>query len=81
MNAGHPIIGFDIADHHRADLLRQAAERRLIAEARHARPTTGALRRRAGNLLVRLGEHLQGARESGLAPELGEVAGALRLAR
>jgi hypothetical protein len=80
MNAGHPIIGFDIANCHRDDLLREAAERRLIADAHRERPSVNALRRRVGNALVRAGEHLQGARQRRVAEDLVN-AGALRLAR
>ena len=81
MNVGHPIIGFDVADSRRNDILREAAAARLVAEARQAHPSVGVLRRHAGHALVRLGEHLQGARQHRLAEELGEGAGALRLAR
>jgi hypothetical protein len=81
VNVGHPIIGFDFADSHREDILRQAAVDRLVAEARHGRPSVGALRRLAGNALVHVGERLQGVRERRIAKELGDAAGALRLAR
>ena len=82
MNVGHPIISFDVANHHREEMLRSAAERRLIVEAHGARSVeVGALRRHAGNLLVRFGEHLQGARRLRIAEELESAPGALRLAR
>jgi len=81
MNAGHPIIAFDFANCHRDDLLREAAERRLVADAHRGRPSVNALRRRVGNALVRAGEHLQGARGRRIAEELGNAAGALHVAR
>lgn len=81
MNVGHPIIGFDSAECRRAEILRQAEAARLVAEARHARPAAGSLRRRVGDALVRFGEHLQGARQRPITGELGDAAGALRLAR
>ena len=81
MNVGHPIIGFDFANCHRDDLLRDAAERRLVSEAHRDRGSVGALRRRIGNALVRVGEHLQGARRRRVSEELGAAPGALHLAR
>ncbi|HEY7034354.1 MAG TPA: hypothetical protein VH482_23660 [Thermomicrobiales bacterium] len=81
MNVGHPIIGIDFANCRRDDILRQAEVDRLVAEARVARPTVGTLRRKVGNVLVRFGERLQGARERRLADELGESVGSLELAR
>jgi hypothetical protein len=81
MNVGHPIIGFDFANSHRDDLLREAAERRLVAEAHRDRGSVGALRRRIGDALVRAGERLQGARNRRVAEELGPAPGALHLAR
>ena len=75
MNAGHSIIGFDVAQSRRDDILREAAAARLVAEAHRARPSVGALRRLAGDALVRLGEHLQGARRHRLAGEPGAGAG------
>jgi hypothetical protein len=81
MNVGHPIIGFDFANYHREDLLREAAEQRLVTEAHGARPGAGAIRTRIGNALVRAGEYLQGARQRQVAEQLGEAVTALRLAR
>ncbi len=49
MNVGHPIIGIDFANCHRNDLLREAAERRLVADAHRDRGSVGAIRRRIGN--------------------------------
>jgi len=80
MNVGHSIIGFDIADRHYAELLRKAAEQRLIDEAHRGRPAVaGALRHRLGNGLVRIGQRLQGVQRRGIGEDL--AGGALRLAR
>ena len=80
MNVGHPLIGFDIADRHYADMLRKAAEQRLINEAHRGRPVgANALRRQIGNGLVRIGQRLQGAQRRGIGEDL--AGGALRLAR
>jgi hypothetical protein len=80
MNVGHSIIGFDVADRHRADLLNQAAERRLIAEAHRGRAGRfHGVRHRLGDGLVRFGERLQGAQRRREAEDL--AGGALRLAR
>ena len=81
MNVGHPIIGFDFANSRREDILRQAEARRLVSEAREAQPAVGALRRQVGNVLVRCGEHLQGARERRSPKGLGDAPGILHLAR
>ena len=81
MNVGHPIIGFDFANCRREDILRHAEKRRLVSEARGARPSAGALRLKVGNVLVRFGEHLQGVREPRIAKRLGDAPGILHLAR
>ena len=78
---GHPIICFDFANNRRDDLLREAAERRIVAEAHRDRDSVGALRRRIGDSLVRAGERLQGARHRRIADELNPAPGALHLAR
>ena len=56
---GHPVIGFDFANFRRDDLLREAAERRIVADAHRDRGSVGAMRRRVGDALVRVGERLQ----------------------
>jgi hypothetical protein len=82
MNFGHPIIGFAFVEHCRADLLREARERRLVAEARGARPAeVGVLRRQLGNALVRAGERLQGVGRRQLAGDGADSPGIPRLAR
>jgi hypothetical protein len=82
MNHGHPIIGFAFTEHCRADLLREARNRRLVAEARRARPAeVGTLRRQLGNALVRAGERLQGVGRRQLAGDVADSAGIPRLAR
>jgi hypothetical protein len=81
MNVGHPIIGFDIANSHRDDLLREAAKRRLVSAAHREHDKVGVWRHRIGDALVRAGERLQGARRSRAAEELGAAPGALYLAR
>ncbi|MEA2512006.1 MAG: hypothetical protein QOJ59_1493 [Thermomicrobiales bacterium] len=82
MNVGHSVIGFDVANLRREEFLREAAAQRLVVEAQHGQPAAvGVLRRQIGNILVRFGEHLQGARRQRVAEDLGNTAGALRLAR
>jgi hypothetical protein len=80
MYVGHSVIGFDVAARHRIDLLNEAAERRLIAEAHHGRAVkVGVLRYRIGAALIRFGERLRGAERRGIGEDL--AGGALRLAR
>ena len=80
MKVGTSIIGFEVAACRRADLLNEAAERRLIADAHRDRPgRMHELRHRLGDALVRFGERVQGAQRRRAGEDL--AGGALKLAR
>ena len=81
MSGQHPVIAFDVAISHQDDLLHEAETRRLSAVAGSHRPARGTgLRRRAGSVLVHLGQRLQSTHRHRNAGDLA-AASVLRISR
>ena len=87
MYSVHPISNMDMATSRTTDILREAAQARLVksvtetAAANAESAPKATLRRHLGNLLVRSGERLQAASRSTPVEESGVTAGILHLAR
>jgi hypothetical protein len=62
------------------ELLAEADHRRLIAEAKGA-DSVGLVRKSVGDVLVRVGERLQGAKNRKILADLANPAASLRIVR
>lgn len=82
MSAGQSLIAFDVAVCRQDDLLHRAEEKRLVAVARTTAPSFAVgFCDRLGDLLVRVGEHLQTTRRRARVGDLDVATGTLRIAR
>jgi hypothetical protein len=82
MLAGHSILSSEVARHRTDDILRTAAQARLVEAAIHGQsPVRATMRHRVGSLLVRSGERLLTVSRRQPCESAEVTAGVMRLAR